>query len=400
MINSIENWLRPDLSKNDAIKSSVAEMLAEIKSGGSAAIRTYSQKFDRFTPEVIELKAFDAYELPAELAQSIKTAASRIERFARAQRESVKDVSFTDEYGEYGHKLLPIDRIAAYIPGGRFPLISTALMTLIPARIAGCNERIAFSPSTNPALLAAASLAGATQFVKLGGAQAIAAAAFGSEWNPAVSMIIGPGNAYVAEAKAQLQTQVSIDTVAGPSEVLILADKKQPIEWLAEDAIAQAEHGSDALAIIVSDDITWLTQMETFLTSTEAGRELIEGKQIQLLISSGTPQTIHFANDFAAEHLMICDDRIAAQDLSNAGAIFIGANSPVALGDYLSGPNHTLPTSASAKRSSGLSVMSFLRMQTWQAIRQENTLYHLAASLADAEGLTHHAKSLRLRKPS
>jgi histidinol dehydrogenase len=270
-------------------------------------------------------------------------------------------------------------------------------MTLIPARIAGVTERIAISPSDNPAILAAASLAGATGFVRIGGAQAIAAAGFGSHWLPQVDMIVGPGNAYVAQAKAQLQTRVRIDTVAGPSEVLILAGADAFVPWLMEDAIAQSEHGPDALAVLVSTDRQWLEQAQHALLGDTDAAKLFARQQIQLVLATDAADAVAFSNRFAPEHLMLCDTAISADQLRHYGALFIGAQSPVALGDYLSGPNHTLPTAGAARRSSGLSVLDFLRIQTVQQISAGRPLYQAAATLADAEGLLHHALSLRLR---
>ena len=397
MIYTTQNWQRPTLADNQDIRRRVSDLLRDIETRGDAAITAASETFDGFAPKIIELQPFEAYALAPALAASIRTAAHRIERFARAQRAALTDIEFEDEYGRYGHRAVPLERIAAYVPGGRFPLISTALMTLIPARVAGVSERIALSPSVNPALLAAASLAGATRFVRVGGAQAIAAAALGSQWAPAVDMIVGPGNAYVAEAKAQLQTRVRIDTVAGPSEVLILADSEAPVTWLIEDAIAQSEHGPDALAVIASCSDAWLQQAERALNANTDGAALLARQQIQLVLARDADEAATFSNRFAPEHLMLCDSAIAPSQLQHYGALFIGARSPVALGDYLSGPNHTLPTAGAARRSSGLSVLDFLRIQTQQTIVKGLPLYQAAAALADAEGLVHHAESLRLR---
>lgn len=397
MIYTTTSWQRPQLTDDRAITQRVNELLQRIQSLGDAAIESASQQFDGFAPEVIELQAFEAYDLAPALADAIRTAAKRIERFARAQRAALTDIEFEDDYGRYAHQAVPLERIATYIPGGRYPLISTALMTLIPARVAGVAERIALSPSVNPALLAAASLAGATRLVRIGGAQAIAAAAFGSRWLPAVDMIVGPGNAYVAAAKAHVQTSVRIDTVAGPSEVLILADGDAPIDWLLEDAMAQGEHGPDALAVMVSSDRAWLEHIERALQNNPAGAILHARQQLQLVLAKDTADAVIFSNRFAPEHLMLCDETIDPALLTHYGALFIGAHSPVALGDYLSGPNHTLPTAGAARRSSGLSVLDFLRLQTVQQIHRGAPLYQAAAALADAEGLQHHATSLRLR---
>jgi len=397
MITTTETWQRPDLSDGTDVKTRVSDILQDIAARGDTAITEASLRFDGFEPAVIALQPFDSYPLPHELADAIRIAAHRIERFACAQRAALTDIEFADDYGHYSHRALPLERVAAYIPGGRFPLISSALMTLIPARVAGVSERIALSPSEHPALLAAASLAGANRFIRIGGAQAIAAAAYGSRYCAPVDMIVGPGNAYVAQAKAQLQTRVGIDTMAGPSEVLILADDSAPLDWIALDCLAQSEHGPDALAILVSRSRRYLELAEQTICERSDGARLYGRQQIQLVLAENANDAAAFSNRFAPEHLMLCDSAISPAQLLHYGALFIGPQSPVALGDYLSGPNHTLPTTGAARRSGGLSPLDFLRIQTSQTIDNGPPLYQVAAVLADAEGLIHHAESLRRR---
>ncbi len=399
MIINVDKWQRPSLDANAQIETKVATMLSQIRTQGDSAIEKFSLEFDQTVPEVIPLKPFDEYQLDSKLAESIQFAASRIEQFAKFQKEGINSKSFSDEYGAFGQVVSPIERIGAYIPGGRYPLISTALMTLIPAKIAGCSIRIACSPSTNPALLAAASLAGATQFIQVGGVQAIGALAYGYNQQSAVDLIAGPGNAWVNEAKKQVQSLVKIDGLAGPSELLALCDKHQPVNWLALDALAQAEHDPLACSLIASDSAEWLESLLNYLKSNSQFKPLIDNQQIQLIYAESKEQLIQFSESYAAEHLMLCHAKISAEELTNYGSLFIGADSAVALGDYISGPNHTLPTSGYARQTGGLSVNTFLRILTVQQVNQDGRvlLANKAMPIADAEGLTFHYDSLKAR---
>jgi histidinol dehydrogenase len=399
MIIKAKDWKRPVLSEDSNIQQAVSNILNAIQQNGDSAIDNYSQQFDQFKPEVIELRPFDDYPLEPELKQSIRAAAKRIKRFARFQKEDLGSKTFSDEFGEYGQVVAPIERAGCYIPGGRFPLISTALMTLIPAKVAGCQERIAVSPSNHPALLAAASLAGATQFIRIGGVQAIGALVYGYQSFEPVDIIVGPGNAYVNEAKAQVQRRVKIDGLAGPSELLALCDDKQPIEWLAYDALAQSEHDPMALSVVVSDSERWLQEVGNFLSSDNKFKSLIDNKQVALVLCDSVDDMIDFSNDFAPEHLMLCDERITNEQLKHFGSLFIGANSAVAMGDYCAGPNHTLPTLGYARQTGGLNVSTFLRVQTVQKVSDvgRSELAHMAMPLAKEEGLEFHYESLAVR---
>jgi len=400
MITKCADWQRPALADDGQISASVSAILSKIKSEGDPAIENYALQFDGFAPKKIELKAFDNYQLAPDLAEAIKLAAARIEKFALFQKEGLHSRSFDDDTGSYGQVVSPIERVGAYIPGGRFPLISTALMTLIPARVAGSPVRIACSPSDNPALLAAASLAGATEFIQIGGVQAIAALTFGFNSLSPVDIVVGPGNAWVNEAKKQLQGRVKIDGLAGPSELLAICDKRQPIEWLAMDALAQAEHDPLACSLLVSDNLGWLEKLRDFLQGQENTRALLDNKQVELILADSTDALIRFSENYAPEHLMLCHHKISPEQLNNYGSLFIGANSAVALGDYISGPNHTLPTLGFARQSGGLSVASFLRIKTVQQISDGglNALCGAAAAIAQAEGLKYHRRSLQIRE--
>ncbi|MGB0495409.1 MAG: histidinol dehydrogenase [Kangiellaceae bacterium] len=400
MIVNLRDWMRPQLDQVGDITHSVSNILREIERKGDTAIDYFSQKFDGIKPKEIKLQEFSEYQLEKELADSIELAASRIEKFARFQKKNgSQDALFSDEYGEYGQRVTAIERAGAYIPGGRFPLISTALMTLIPAKVAGCKIRIACSPSDHPAILAAASLAGATKFIQIGGVQAIALLANGYKDDSPVDVIVGPGNAWVNEAKKQLQSKVKIDGLAGPSELVALCDERQPIIWIALDAMAQAEHDPMACSIIVSDSLSWLNSMQAYLVDKKETKGLLQNKQIELVFAKSTNEMIGFSNQYAPEHLMLCHQELKKTSLINYGSLFIGANSAVAIGDYISGPNHTLPTLGYAKQNGGLNVASFQKVACFQNINHlgVSALSNYAMPIAKAEGLTQHYSSLKIR---
>jgi len=215
----------------------------------------------------------------------------------------------------------------------------------------------------------------------------------------AVDLIVGPGNAWVNEAKKQIQSKIKIDGLAGPSELLAICDNKQPIDWLAYDALAQAEHDPLACSLIISDDKNWLESMTEYLSSKPAFSEMLANQQIELILAETKQQLIDFSENYAPEHLMLCHHEINAQELSNYGSLFIGANSAVALGDYITGPNHTLPTLGFARQTGGLSVNTFLRIQTVQSVNEEgrHQLSQSAMAIAEAEGLSNHYDSLKVR---
>lgn len=399
MITKAGDWQRPDFADDSKLILSVEKILQDITMCGDKAVDKYAEKFDGQAAEFVELQPFEDYQLEPELANAIQLAAKRIRRFAEFQFENLTSRQFEDEFGFFGQTVKPIEKVGAYIPGGRYPLISTALMTLIPAKVAGCHSRVAVSPSAHPAILAAASLAGATQFIKLGGVQAIGALSQGYREIEPVDLIVGPGNAWVNEAKKQVQGKVKIDGLAGPSELLALCDSEQPIDWLALDALAQAEHDPNACSLIVSDSQAWLTDMLSYLEKNADTQKLIDDNQIALIYAETPEELIAFSEEYAPEHLMLCHNKIKADDLNNYGSLFIGANSAVALGDYISGPNHTLPTLGYAKQTGGLSVNSFVKIQTIQQVNKNGrqNLSQAAKHLAKAEGLEFHFQSLEVR---
>lgn len=399
-IIDLVNYQRPPLADQQAIRDTVSLIIAKVAAEGDAAVSALSQSIDNFPPELITLKPFNDYELTESLRSAIHSSYNRIKNFCRFQAQQLKNNSFSDDCGEFSSIYQPIERIGAYIPGGRFPLISTALMTLTPAQVAGCSVRIACSPSDDPALLAAASLAGATHFIRVGGAQAIAAMSYGWNGIEPVNMIVGPGNSYVNEAKAQIQQRTQIDTLAGPSELLIYANKVNHPDWLVADALAQAEHDPAAISLIVSESAELLATLKGMLLSQAEAAALFESGNIVLLHSQSADDSLVFINDYAPEHLHVCVTGMRPDDFKNYGALFIGENSAVAFGDYCSGPNHTLPTAGAAHFSGGLSVHRFLKVLTRQQITDQGreVLATIATKLAAAEGLTAHQHSAELRK--
>jgi len=399
MITNIASWKRSPLNNSDQVTVKVRQVIEKICNQGDEKIDEYSQLYDGFKPQLIELKPFDEYDLDEILKVAIQTSAKRIQRFAEFQSPKILVQKFEDEMGCYGQTTTALNRIGAYIPGGKCPLISTALMTLIPAKVAGCETRVACSPSLNPAILAAASLAGATQFWQMGGIPAICAMVLGYQQIAPVDLVVGPGNQWVNETKKQLQDRVKIDGLAGPSELLAICDKEQPIEWIAYDALAQSEHDAVACSLVISDDASWLQKLDTFLQSTAEFQALVADEQIQLLLGDSTDDLIAFSQSFAPEHLMLCHKSIQTSQLTQYGSLFIGANSAVALGDYISGPNHTLPTLGFAKQTGGLSVNTFYKTTSFQSINEtgRKLLSQQAMPLAQAEGLYFHKKSLEIR---
>lgn len=392
------DFKRPVLANRADIDDTVANILKDIRLNGDQAVDQWSEKIDGQAAQMITLKPFEEYDLSEDLQQAIKQAHARIKAFCEFQIKDLNNDTFDDGVGEFSYIYQPLDRIGAYVPGGNFPLISTALMTLVPAQIAGCKHRVACSPSLHPALLAAASLAGATTFMHLGGAQAIGALSYGYSEITAVDMIVGPGNAYVNAAKAQVQHRTKIDTLAGPSELLIYVNTLHNPDWIVLDALAQAEHDVNAISIIVSQSQQLLADLYRCTQANESGQELIRNQQIVFIHADDEDQAIELINDYGPEHLLIADD-IDHTMFHNYGSLFIGENSAVAFGDYCAGPNHTLPTNGSAKNSGGLSVHQFLKVLSIQKIHDQGRIKmaKTAAILAEAEGLVFHQKSAEIR---
>ncbi len=393
------DFKRAKLKNNQQIESTVSKILTDIRINGDTAVNKWSQKIDGQPGQLISLKPFEEYDLERKLAQAIQIAYKRIKAFCQFQAKDLNNDTFNDGFGDFGYVYQPIERIGAYIPGGRFPLISTSLMTITPAKVAGCTDIVACSPSIHPALLAAASLAGATKFLHLGGAQAIGALSYGYGEIKAVSMIVGPGNAYVNYAKAQVQHRTKIDTLAGPSELMIYAENLQNPEWIMYDALAQAEHDPNAISWVVSTSQQLLENLYTCTNASIAGKSLVENKQIIFIQAENQSRAIKLINDCAPEHLLVTGTDFDLSLFNNYGSLFIGENSAVAFGDYCAGPNHTLPTNGNAKNSGGLSVHQFLKVLSSQKVNDKGRveLAKVSSILAKAEGLGFHQKSVEVR---
>ena len=397
------------------VAGTVAEIIESVRKNGDAALFAYCEKFDKakLSSLVVSKEEIDeALSLvEPEVLEILKKAAQNIRKFHSHQVRN--SFIINDEEGIVtGQKVIPLDKVGLYVPGGTAAYPSTVLMDAIPAKIAGCPEVVMVTPPTkegkvNPAILAAAHVAGIDRIFKVGGAQAVAALAYGTESIPKVDKIVGPGNAFVAEAKKQVFGIVSIDMIAGPSEILIVADGKSNPAYVAADLLSQAEHDKMASAVLVTDSgklaenvSAELEKQIPLLERCEIARESIDvnGK---IIVADTLDAAIEIANEIAPEHLELCVDNPfdKLDSIRHAGSIFMGRNCPEALGDYFAGPNHTLPTSGTAKFSSPLSVDDFVK-KTQYTYYTKDALRKVAfdvAAFAKKEGLTAHAKSAVIR---
>jgi histidinol dehydrogenase/sulfopropanediol 3-dehydrogenase len=415
---------------SDSVESTVRHILGAVKTAGDDAVLDYTETFDGYRPPSIRVEAKsikEAYsKIDTETMESLRFAARRIEDFAQRQRESLKELRYEISPGVVlGHRLIPIASCGCYVPAGRYPLPSSALMSIIPARVAGVKRIAAASPASrgfdgdsggiHPAVLAAMDLAGADEVYCMGGAQAIGAFAYGTQSVVPVDIIVGPGNQYVTEAKRQVSGAsagntrgVGIDMLAGPSEAVIIADESTDPGWIAADALSRCEHDpnswsillltSAALAQAVAAEIE--KQLKTLETAELAGQTWENNGKI--LVVESLDEAVALSDSIAPEHLqvMTADSAGAASQLSNFGSLFIGRCAPVPFGDYVSGPNHILPTSGCARFSNGLNVNTFIKVSTFQEISAEGGKFLAShcARLAETEGLYGHRRSAELRK--
>lgn len=394
----------------------VADIIADVKENGDTAVKAYCAKFDKaeltsleVTPEEIQ-EAISQVE--PEFLDILREAAENIRSFH--SRQVRNSFVIADKPGiVLGQKITPIEKVGVYVPGGTAAYPSTVLMDTIPAKIAGCPQLVMVTPpgrdgKVNPAILAAADLAGVNRIFKVGGAQAIAALAYGTESIPKVDKIVGPGNAFVAEAKKQVFGRVSIDMIAGPSEILVIADGKSNPVHVAADLLSQAEHDKLASAVLVTDSekLAQAVQAElerqlSLLPRQEIARASIENNG-KIIVAETLMAGIEIANEIAPEHLELqVDDPFSYLDaIQNAGSIFLGRSCPEALGDYFAGPNHTLPTSGTARFSNPLSVDDFVKKSQFSYYTPE-ALAKAAdkiAAFAEKEGLRAHGRSVTIRK--
>ena len=397
------------------VEGIVTEIIENVKENGDKALLSYCEKFDKAKLSSLQVTEEEINEAvnavdPAFL-EILEKAAANIRRFHLKQVRN--SFIINDQPGVViGQKIIPIDRAGLYVPGGTAAYPSTVLMDSIPAKIAGCREVVMVTPPNkdgkiNPVILAAAKIAGIDRIFKVGGAQAVAALAYGTESIPKVDKIVGPGNAYVAEAKKQVFGKVSIDMIAGPSEILIVADGATDPRHAAADLLSQAEHDTMASAVLVTDSqkLAEAVQAELELQIPQLERSNIARASIdnngKIIVADDLMQAIEIANEIAPEHLELCVDNPFdyLDSIRHAGSIFMGRNCPEALGDYFAGPNHTLPTSGTARFSSPLSVDDFIK-KTQYTYYTQDALKQVAenvAFFAKAEGLTAHAKSAIIR---
>lgn len=403
-----------NIPADDDIEQSVSRIIETVRCEGDAALRSMSARFDRTEIADIALSESEIDDACAkvapEVAEAIRNAAANIETFHRAQRPAEVDI-LTAPGVRCVQRPVPIEKVGLYIPGGRAPLFSTVLMLGVPARIAGCREVVLCTPQSGtygiaPEILYAARVCGITKIYRIGGAQAIAAMAYGTQSVPAVDKIFGPGNRYVTKAKQLLSRITAIDMPAGPSEVMVLADSTASPEFVAADMLSQAEHGPDSQAILVCDSENFARQaIEEIgrLSGMLLRKDSMEGSlsHSRVIVFSSRCEMIDFANTYAAEHLILSlsDPWEAASQITAAGSVFIGNFSPESAGDYASGTNHTLPTSGWARAFSGVNLDSFFRKITYQELTPDGlaSLAPTIITMARAEGLDAHALAVSVR---
>ncbi len=402
------------MPKSD-VSGIVADIIYDVRKNGDCALYKYCEKFDGAKLSSLLVSKEETDEALATIEPKFLEILKRAERNIRKFHEKQKRNSFiiNDENGIIsGQKIIPVDRAGLYVPGGTAAYPSTVLMDSIPAKIAGCKEVVMVTPpneegKVNPVILAAAHIAGVDKIFKVGGAQAIAALAYGTETIPKVDKIVGPGNAFVAEAKKQVFGTVSIDMIAGPSEILVVADEKSNPRHIAADLLSQAEHDTLASAVLVtnSDEIAKAVAEEIekqlpTLSRYEIARTSIDDNG-KIIVADNLMSAIEIANEIAPEHLELCVDNPFdyLDSIRHAGSVFMGRNCPEALGDYMAGPNHTLPTGGTAKFSSPLGVDDFIKKTQYTYYTKE-ALANIAKDVeffAKQEGLTAHAKSAVIR---
>jgi histidinol dehydrogenase len=403
----------------EIVGTQVAAIIADVRARGDAAVCEYTSRFDRvtMTPDRLRVTAAETAEAKAsvspELLAALDLAAERIEAFHRAQRPA--DLEMTDAVGyRLGLRWMPLDAVGLYVPGGKAAYPSSVLMNALPARAAGVGRVAICVPAPdgvlNPLVLAAAARAGVSEIYRVGGAQAVAALAYGTETIAAVDRIVGPGNAYVAEAKRQVFGRVGIDGIAGPSEVVVVADALNDPAHVAMDLLAQAEHDASSQSILITDDAAFADAVAAAVSAAlqTLPRAAIAGASWEdhgaILLVSDWEEAAALVNRLAPEHLqvMLAEPQDFFARVRHAGAVFLGRFVPEAVGDYVAGPNHVLPTGRTARFASGLSVFDFIKRTTWvegdaAALAQVGPA---AVRLAETEGLTAHAQSIAIRLSS
>lgn len=399
---ALDRLLAPDAGAETSFIRRVAAIVADVRRGGDRALLAYARRFDKLagaaevTRREIEQGARQA---PPAVRRALRTAAQHIRRVARTQVPAGSRITVAPGV-VVESRVTPLARVGCYVPGGRFPLPSSLLMTAIPARVAGVEEVIVCCPRPEPVVMAAALEAGVTRLFRLGGAHAIAALAYGTATVPRVDKIVGPGNAWVATAKALVARDCGIDFFAGPSEIVIISDRGKPA-WIAADLIAQAEHDPDARALLLTASKRLAQavrkEVERQLPADSAARESL-ARRGGVVLTRNLRESIALANRIAPEHLVV-DAADVAEQITTAGAIFVGEWSAQAAGDYATGSNHVLPTGGAARFRGGLSAADFVRVSSVQTLTRAGltSLAPAIVTLAEAEGLTAHAASIMVR---
>lgn len=391
--------------------SSVDKIAKEVKNLGDEAVRKYVKQFDNEELGgflVSNEEILDAYRnVDNETIAAIKKSIENVEKFSKKQLKCLKPLKANIDGNELGHNIIPLDSVGCYIPGGNYPLLSSAIMTITPAKVAGVKEVVACSPKIRPETIVACDLAGADKIYKIGGVQAISAMAYGTQSIPKVNKIVGPGNKYVTAAKKYVFGEVGIDFLAGPSEVMIIADETAKAEFVAADMLAQCEHDVDARAFLVTTSANFAQEVKN---CAQKQLEELSTKEIALksfeksfaIVVDSIEDAIELSNKKAPEHLELCFKGVKkyVDKFTNYGSLFIGNYSAEVFGDYCSGTNHVLPTNEVSKYCGGLSVFDFVKVQTYQIISQKGSrkICEVASRLAEKEGLFAHKLASDVRK--
>ncbi len=415
--DKLDALVRWEAGKHESVEQTVAEILSEVRSRGDEAVIEYTRRFDRRSVNTMSELTLGADTLQAALAsipteqrQALQIAAERIRRYHEHQLQ--ESWRYTEADGtQLGQKITPMDRVGMYVPGGKAAYPSSVLMTAIPAKVAGVRELVMVSPApegnVNASVLAAAAIAGVDTVISIGGAQAVAAMAYGTQTVPRVDKIVGPGNIFVATAKRAVFGEVDIDMIAGPSEILVICDGHTDPDWVAMDLFSQAEHDEDAQSILISPDSRYLDAVQASierllptLTREQIARQSL-AKRGALIQVRSLEEAAEIANRIAPEHLelSVADPEALLSLIRHAGAIFMGRYSSEALGDYCAGPNHVLPTSGTARFSSPLGVYDYQKRSSILYFSEEGAraLGPTTAILARAESLEAHARSAEMR---
>lgn len=423
MVRYLKTGMSSDVmaDHDDQVRQTVEEIIEDINTRGDVALREYSVRFDRWSPDSFRLSADDIdgchRELSDQVLEDIKFAQTQIRNFARAQRDAILDIEVETLPGvTLGHKNLPVNSVGCYVPGGKYPMVASAHMSVVTAKVAGVKRIVASAPPfqgrVSAAIVVAMDLAGADEIYCLGGVQAIAAMALGTESIAPVDMLVGPGNAYVAEAKRQLFGRVGIDLLAGPTETLVIADDSVDGELCAADLLGQAEHGPTSPAILLTnseqlarDTIAAVErQLQTLPTADIAGAAWKDYGQV--IVCDDTAEMIQVADEIASEHVQVMtkDPDYFLHNLTNFGALFLGPETNVAYGDKVIGTNHTLPTRKAARYTGGLWVGMFLKTCTYQKITEAASVQigEVCSRLCALEGFMGHKEQadIRLRRYS